>query len=178
MLLCAPSGSGWTVYGQEIDENAARKVGAAYIFNFAKFIRWPNTAFENEGAPLVIGIQSDDALAQMVARAVRGKTVRGRAITTLRLGAQATPAERGQCHILYLGSEETVENLNYVQEVSDGPTLVVSHSNRFASKGGMIGFVLRDGKIHFEINRDVLESVGLKASAKLLKLARIVKTDQ
>lgn len=39
----------------------------------------------------------------------------------------------------------------------------------------MVAFYLTDGKVRFEVNVDAVERGGLKMSARLLNLARIVK---
>ena len=58
--------------------------------------------------------------------------------------------------------------------MEDQPVLLVADVPGFASDGGMIGFVFEEGRIRFEINREALDRAKLKASAKLLKLARLV----
>ncbi len=45
---------------QEIDEVTAAKVKAAYLYNFARFVKWPGDAFEDEQAPIVIGVVGRD----------------------------------------------------------------------------------------------------------------------
>ena len=42
----------------------------------------------------------------------------------------------------------------------------------------MIGLVLKEGKIVFEINLVTVERAGLHAQSKLLRLARIVETSK
>jgi hypothetical protein len=46
---------------------------------------------------------------------------------------------------------------------------------QFAALGGMIQFSLEDRQVHFDINLAASTRAGLKISAKLLLLARIVQ---
>src|SRR5258706_3424933 len=51
------------------------KVKAAYLFNFAKFIEWPASAFTNENAPLVIGVIDSGDAAGIIDGTLRGKSI-------------------------------------------------------------------------------------------------------
>ncbi len=50
--------------------------------------------------------------------------------------------------------------------------LTVGESDAFLDKGGIINFVLEQGKVRFEINDRAAEEAGLKISSKLLRLAK------
>jgi hypothetical protein len=50
----------------------------------------------------------------------------------------------------------------------------VGESINFAQGGGMIGFLLEDNKVRFEINLEAAERAKLKISARLLALAKTV----
>ena len=53
--------------------------------------------------------------------------------------------------------------------------LTVGEAERFAERGGMIGFrVTPEGRIGFDINLRRAERSGLRLRSQLLKLARIV----
>ena len=56
--------------------------------------------------------------------------------------------------------------------------LIVGEGQEFAAEGGMIAFVLSEGKIAFHINQASVERSGLKASAKLLQLAKLVHSEK
>lgn len=161
-----------------VDRARERKVQAAFLVNFVRFIQWPDSAFDAKDAKFIIGVQGDDALAQVVARSVGGVTVQGREIQAVRLSDDAETESQASCHVLFLGDLSRQEREQSLQKLSGKPILLVSDANRFARIGGMVGFVLNNGKIGFEINREVLEKAGLKASAKLLKLARLVESDE
>ncbi len=84
-------------------------------------------------------------------------------------------AELKSCQILYISNSERGRLKDIFAALEGQPVLLVADVSGFAIDGGMIGFVLEQQRIIFEINREALEQANLKASAKLLKLARIVK---
>lgn len=179
MVLAA---SGWltpatAVRADEIDEANAMKVKAAYLYNFAKFIQWPEVASGDEETPFVIGVLGDDPFGRRLDDTVRAKTIAGRPveIRRFRWDKPENRAELQNCQILYISNSERGRLKEIFTALQGQPVLLVADISRFAADGGMIGFVLEDQRIIFEINREALERVNLKASAKLLKLARIVE---
>jgi hypothetical protein len=50
--------------------------------------------------------------------------------------------------------------------------LTVGESPDFLRQGGIINFVLEDGKVRFEINQDAATQADLRISSRLLRLAR------
>ena len=52
--------------------------------------------------------------------------------------------------------------------------LIVGESAGFAQRGAAVNFFIEANKIRFEINVDAARQRGLKISAKLLTLAKIV----
>ena len=162
------------VLAQEIDEAKALKVKAAYLYNFAKFIEWPDGAFEDEKTPFVIGVLGDDPFGQDLDATVKDKTIAKRQVKIRRhrWSKQEDRAKLKDYHILYISKSERHRLKEIFAALEDQPVLLVADVPGFASAGGMIGFVLEQQRIVFEINREALEQANLKASAKLLKLAR------
>jgi hypothetical protein len=55
--------------------------------------------------------------------------------------------------------------------------LTVGDTAGFAGMGGIINFVLDDGRVRFEINVKAAERGHLKISARLLTVAKLIVTD-
>jgi len=53
--------------------------------------------------------------------------------------------------------------------------LTVGEGDDFPAAGGVIGLVIEDNKVRFDVNLEAAERAGLKISSKLLKLARNVR---
>ena len=166
-----------SVCAKEVDEAKALRVKAAYLYNFAKFIEWPDNAFDDEKAPLVIGILGDDPFGTILDSTVKAKNVAKHPvkIRRLRWNKREDRAALKDCHILFISRSEQSRLDKILAALKEHPVLVVSGIRDFARDGGMVGFVLEKGRIAFEINREALEKAKLKASSRLLKLARIVE---
>jgi hypothetical protein len=147
------------------------QVKAAFLFNFAKFVEWPPESFADTNSPIIIGVLGNNPFGEDLERTVRNKTVEGRPFVVTQLSS-AQGAKN--CHILFISS--SLSDRRRLAEVLDAvessPVLTVSEMNRFVQSGGMINFVIEDGRVHFEINNNAARQVGLRISSKLLSLAR------
>jgi hypothetical protein len=55
--------------------------------------------------------------------------------------------------------------------------LIIGETPYFARIGGVINFISKNGRLHFEINPQEAERHGLKISSRVLQLATIVEND-
>jgi hypothetical protein len=152
-------------------DNLEQRVKAAFIFNFAKFVEWPPEAFVRGDAPLEICVIEGEPLNQTLAETVRGKAINQHPLTVRRVqnGAQL----RG-CNVLYLGDLEPSRQREFVAVLRGRPVLTVSDTAGFIDDGGMIRFLILDGKVRFEINQGAAERARLAISSQLLSLAHSV----
>jgi len=167
-----------TAIPQVIDQGKAAKVKAAYIYNFGKFVTWPDTAFQDESAPVVIGVIGSQSFVDILDDTVRGKTVRGRKLLVKRVKFEKGKRVDGlrSCHILYISPSERDREHTILRALDKASVLTVGDEESFATNGGMIGLALREGRVVFYVNREAVKDAELKLSAKLLKLARLVRS--
>lgn len=158
LLFCLSFG---VVHGSESLEY---KVKAAYLYNFTKFISWP----EKNTATFNICIVGDDPFNELL-DSLESKTAQGKPIRVFRYSAIQQTSD---CHIVYLDDPAPIET-NYVLG-----RLSVSSQPAFAESGGMIGFVLEDEKVKLHINLKALRQSGLVISAKLIEVATLVGGDE
>lgn len=148
------------------------QIKAEFIYNFAQFIEWPGRAFASPEAPFVIAILGDDPFGHSLEQAIGDKTVGGRPVRVRRLGAGQSLSG---CHLLFVSASEHGRWHDIRQRLKDASVLTVGDMERFAARGGMIGFVVDGTKVGFEVNIESAERAGLKFSSRLLSLARAVK---
>src|SRR5580700_4828168 len=79
-------------------------VKSAYLFNFARFVDWPDNAFAKSTSPLVIGIVGDDPFGSALTEAVSGKTVGTHPLAVKRFGAydKSLAGSLKKCQILFV----------------------------------------------------------------------------
>ncbi len=140
---------------------------AAFLYNFTKFIEWPAARFANDASPVVIGVLGKNPFGDELESVVKGRTVKGRDIVVKLL---ASADEAPAVHILFVpaGEEPRLAATDAWRKIA---VVVVGESPRFAPLGGAITFKPEADKVRFAIDLAAAESVGLKISAQLLKLA-------
>lgn len=152
------------------EEPTEYQVKAAFLYNFAKFVEWPEEAMAG-GQSFVIGVMGRNPFGSDIDEAVAGKTVRDKPIVVRRF---SKIEDAIGSHVLFISDSEAEDVVRIVRQLSRAPILTVSDLPRFAERGGMIQLLLEQNRVRFAINPAAIERAGLKPSSQLLKLARIV----
>jgi uncharacterized protein DUF4154 len=150
-------------------------IKAGFIYNFAKFVEWPEAAFAQPDSPIVIGILGTDPFGALIDRIVENKKVGARGFVVRRLKWGADVKDLKECKILFVGASERAHIEDLVQIVKGLPILTVGEVPGFAQRGGVIRFVLEDNKVRFEINVEAAHQADLTISSRLLTLAKIIQ---
>lgn len=163
LFLCSPA-------SPEAYEAKEYEVKAAFIYNFAKFVEWP------EGAPdnvLQVCILGEDPFGKAL-DSLESKSIGKRKVALNRL---SSVKNSGSCHILFIASSEKRQLRSITQTLRSAKVLTIGDSEGFAKKGLIINLFMDKGKVRFEINLDAARRSGLSISPRLLELARIVRED-
>ncbi len=167
-VLTVALGAAGTVAAEALTEV---QVKAAYVYNFVKYVEWPAGAFATAQSPVVLCVAAGDGLRGAFA-AIDGKQAQGR---VLQLRRAVRPDEFRSCHILFVPESEERAAGELLRKAGSLPVLTVGEHDGFAAAGGVIGFVVRDDRVAFEINPDAAARADLKISSRLLQLATIVR---
>lgn len=147
------------------------EVKAAFLYNFTKFIEWPDKAFSSPRDPLVVCVWDNQILQELADRTFQGRTTGIRHF--LVRGDNESRNPEG-CHLLFLGSKDPDRLNQDLAAVHGRPILTVGDAPGFCAAGGMIGLYQEGRRLRFEIKVSVGEAEGLKFNSNLLQLARLV----
>jgi hypothetical protein len=143
-------------------------VKAAFLFKFGAFVDWPAGAFENPGAPLVIGIVGEDPFGEALDTVVANHTIAGRPVVIQR-GRQIDQIRNE--HILFISQSEKGRMNPILANLAGKNVLTVAE---FQNPNIIIQFVVENDKVRFDVNLAQAERAGIKLSSKLLSVARHV----
>jgi hypothetical protein len=146
------------------------QVKAAFIYNFALFTEWPDSAFSDKNSPFVVAVIGPDPFGSFLSQTLTNKTIQGRPVILRHLDSAD---QISGVHLLFVPAEEDDHLDDIFKQVADQPILTVGESDKFLDAGGTIRFLLEDGRIRFEISPDSAARAGLRISSKLLSLAKI-----
>lgn len=147
---------------------------AAFLFNFAKFIEWPEKSFGSPGAPFTVCVIGQDPFGSALEVSLLGKTMGSRAVQIMRFPNPTTLAEARHCQIVFISASERIRFHEVIESLNNVDALLVGDADGFVASGGTIEFVVEDNHIRFAINPDAAVRSDLKVSSKLLALAKIV----
>ena len=146
-------------YGQDLG-----RYQALYIYNFTKYIQWPNA-----GQQVVIGVLGSGTINRELEKMVDSK--RGDKLKFVKLSSFD---KLGDCNIIFVAKDQE-RNLKLVLEKTEGKSiLIISEDEKSVEKGAGISFFLEDDKLRFSINKSAVESRKMKISGSLLTLARVI----
>jgi hypothetical protein len=151
------------------------EVKAAYLYNFGKFVRWPDNV-PAEGQPFSICVMGKDPFGKTLDAILDGGSWQGKPIAAKRI---LSTDEASTCNILFISSSEPEKWVEILPVVQKLPILTVSDSPLFSRRGGMIEFILTENRVRFEVNVSAAEKAGLNINSQLLKIAtRVRQTTQ
>ena len=160
------TGGARIVAGQSPLTDAQAKAG--FLYNCAMFIDWPDGAVH--GGEIIVGVAGDDAVVALIAD-MQGRKVNGR---VLRVKAVRPNDDPHDLQILFLG-DDVRAFAAILARVGDAPILTIGEQDDFTSKGGVVRLYTEQERLRFEINMTRAEKAGLRVSAKMLGLAKIVR---
>ena len=144
------------------------RLKAAFLYNFSKFVEWPQRAFSTPESPLVIGVFRANPFGGELEKAVGGRRINGRVIVVM-VVSNAVAAR--QTNLLFVGAGYDSRLVELRDALQGSPVLTVGESEAFSKQGGMITFKLQGDSLRFTVNKDPAQQAGLKISAQLQKLA-------
>ncbi len=148
------------------------EVKAAFIHNFTKFIDWPSEAFEGNHSPFRIGILGTGPIDKPLLN-LNGKKAQKRSLEVSRV---PNLYNMSQYHIIFVNPSENGRMRSILSALRGTGILTIGDAPGFAEQCGIINFYLSGGKVRFEININASRREKLLISSKLLRLARIVKS--
>lgn len=143
-------------------------VKAAFVINFLKFVEWPPAA---PGTPLVLVLVGDASIASALNGHAVGLQVGGRSV---KVRVATTPAQISSADAVFIAAGERERMPAILRALDQKPVLTIGDSDGFAAAGVMLNMVMQDQRVRVEANTLAASRAGLKVSAHLLRLARIV----
>ncbi|MGC4020962.1 MAG: YfiR family protein [Cyclobacteriaceae bacterium] len=149
------------LFAQVRSEN---EVYAAMIFNFTKYIQWPD---ESESGDFVIGIWGNEELYKSL------KTYDGKPKNSKKYFVKLINnlSDVSNCRVIFLSPSKNQEFENVKSLVSGKPVLTVTAAEGYGKRGSCINFKQVNEKIRFELNQNAVSSSSLKVSNALTVLS-------
>ena len=164
--------TGASVPAADLSSLPEHEIKALYLFNFTKYVDWPENAFADSNSCYTIGIAGSEEIFNDLDKLTNGRSVNGR---KLRIQHIEKAEDARKCQIVYLGrgSEKLVGTV--LEVVRHRPVLTVGEHENFLAQGGMVHFAREENKVRMEIYLDASQEAHLIISARLLPIAKIIR---
>jgi len=153
-----------TTYAQK------EKYQSLFIYNFTKYIKWPDSYNSDKFVIGVIGNSEIFGSLNTMATSKK-KTASGKNMVVKKF---SSVSEIDDCNILFVSQNVAGELGQIDSNTSSKPVLIITDSPGLATQGSIINFIEKDGKIKFELNESKASSRGLVVSGSLTSLAIII----
>ena len=145
------------------------EIKSGMLYNFTLFIEFPEESLD-KAKTLTVCIAGDNPSNGSFFR-LQGKPYKERTIMVRQIH---DPGSIAGCNILFINGSEVSQLPAYLRAAQKRSVLTVSDIDHFAANGGIIGFIVQNRKVRFEINLDAAKQSNIRINSQLLKLARIV----
>jgi hypothetical protein len=147
----------------------ANSVKITLIERLTQFIEWPY--LDNE---FKIGVYKNDNITYDIEEAYENKKIHRLPIKVYNIKDEHD-LNLNQLNILYFPAETNLDSEKIISKIDKYPVLTITDYANDVYSGMHIGLYYENKKLKFIINKEAIDKSGLKASYKLLKLAKIVK---
>ncbi len=155
-------------YNAFAQEQEAKELHPAMIYNFVKYIQWPT---ENEPGDFVIGVFGEDDVFNTLKIRYDGKPKGNKKYVIKKL---SSVSEAATCAVVYLGRSKNRDFDALKAAITGKSILTVTDSGNLGKKGSCVNFREVEGKLKFEINQASVNAASLKISSSLLSVAIII----
>ncbi len=149
-------------------ERPNHEIHAAMLYNFIKYVQWPN---ESEAGDFVVGVIGDDNVFATLKQWYDNKPKGAKKYVIRKL---ASAAEAGDCQVVYIGKSKNRDFDTIKGSIAAKSVLTITDGNGMAQKGSCINFKVIDGKLKFELNQAVVGAASLKVSTQLSSMAILI----
>lgn len=164
------------------------QIKAAFLYNFIKFVEWPEEKVADGNEPITIGIIGKDPFGNAI-EPLKDKQAKGRKVVIKRFKGfeelkKSSAKDKAElqriinairkCHVLFICCTEKQSHRDIINSVKSYSILTVGEKEGILETGGIINFLMEENKVRFEINLAAAKRVKLKIRSNLLRLAKRV----
>jgi hypothetical protein len=149
------------------------QVKAMFVYNFLKFVEWPVDTSVGAKDPFVVLIIGEGATADATEQFLESKSIGDRPLVIRRIRWDQPLAGARAAVVV----ERDAKKLHRVLDAAaSAGVLTIGEGESFTTRGGVIGLLVEDRKVRFDVDTTAAQIAGLRVSSKLLALTRAVRS--
>ncbi|HYG03574.1 MAG TPA: YfiR family protein [Chryseosolibacter sp.] len=139
-----------------------------FIYSFTRYVIWPEDYNKGDFEILVLG---DTPMYETLVEMAKKKKVGERTIKVTKI---SNPSEIRKSNIVFVPSDKSASLGDVISKVSNQSILIITEEPGLGSKGSDINFIMKEGKLAFELNQSAVARQNLKIANELSRLAILI----
>jgi hypothetical protein len=144
------------------------EVYSMMVFNFTKYVQWPDHTGTGE---FVIGVIGNNDVYTTLNTWYGGKP---KGTKTYVIKKFSSSSEITDCHVVFIDKSKSGEFDAVNTKLQGKGALIITDKNGLGAKGSGINFKTVDNKLKFELNQKAIEASNLKVSGALSSMAILI----
>ena len=144
------------------------KLHTVFIYSFTRYVIWPEAYNQGDFEILVLG---DSPIVGALDEMAKAKKVGERPIKVTRIN---NPSEIRKCNILFIPASKSTQLPDVMSKVANQSILVITEEPGLGAKGSVINFIMKEGKLAFELNQSAVAKQNFKIANELSRLAILI----
>lgn len=144
------------------------KLHTVFIFSFTRYVIWPEAYNQGDFEILVLG---DSPIVGALEEMAKAKKVGDRVIKVTKINSAS---EIRKCNILFVPASKSSQLSDVNSKVSNQSILVITEEPGLGAKGSVINFIMKEGKLAFELNQSAVSKQNFKIANELSRLAILI----
>ncbi|HNR19739.1 MAG: YfiR family protein [Bacteroidetes bacterium] len=145
--------------------NSPEKSKALFVYNFAKYIEWPE---DTEAEIFTIGVMGQKEIFTELEKICAGKIINN---IPVQVRIIDDPEKISDCKIIYLSKGQNMFFKDMIGLIGNEKILLVAEGKEMVKQGADISMVKQEERMAFEINKESINKKGLKVPNELMVLA-------
>lgn len=144
------------------------EIHSMLIFNFIKYIDWPDAA---KSGDFVIAVYGDDDVYKQLNTFYNSRPIKGQNAKIINISSLS---DLNTAHVVYVSDRKSSDFESLNTKFNGKPTLIITDRSGLGKKGSCINFKEVGGKLKFEINQASFDSNKLKISSQLVSMGILI----
>jgi hypothetical protein len=144
-----------------------------FVYNLLKFVEWPMENALGERDPFVVLIIGEGPTADATEHFLESRAIGGRPLYVRRIKWDQSLAGARAAFVV----ERDAKKLRRVLDAAAAASvLTIGEGDGFATSGGVIGLLVEDRRVRFDVDTSAAQLAGLRVSSKILALSHAVRS--
>jgi hypothetical protein len=148
------------------------QIKAMFVYNFLKFVEWPTDTSLGARDPFVVVIIGEGPTADAAEHYLETRAIGDRPVSVRRIRWDQSLEGARAAFVL----EQDARKLHRVLDAATAAgVLTIGEGDNFTTSGGVIGLLIEDRRLRFDVDTSAAQHAGLRVSSKILALSRNVR---